>query len=98
MIKMNEEEIMKRLEEVMHPEIDASLVELGMIKNVSIEGNKVKITMAFPFPGVPIKYMLMEMVKQALQDLKMEIEFEEAVMNEEELQHFFKLEQEKWKY
>ncbi len=95
---MNEEEVKKLLEKVMHPEIDASLVELGMIKKVEVEGNKARITMAFPFPGVPIKYMLMEMVKQPLQKAGLEVEVEETVMNEEELQHFFKLEQEKWKY
>ena len=95
---MDEKEIMNKLKQVMHPEIDASLVELGMIKEARIEDDKIKVTMAFPFPGVPIKYMLMEMVRQALNEFGKEIEIEETVMNEEELQHFFKLEQEKWKY
>ena len=95
---MNEEEIKKIIEKVMHPEIDASLMELGMIKDIKIEGNKVRIKMAFPFSGVPIKYMLIEMVKQPLQEAGFEVEIEETIMNEEELQHFFKLEQEKWRY
>lgn len=95
---MNEEEIKKIIEKIMHPEIDASLMELGMIKDIKIEGNKVRIKMAFPFPGVPIKYMLIEMVKQPLQEAGFEVEIEETIMNEEELQHFFKLEQEKWRY
>ena len=43
---MNEEEIKKIIEKVMHPEIDASLMELGMIKDIKIEGNKVRIKMA----------------------------------------------------
>ena len=94
---MEEKEVMEMLDMVKHPEIDASLVELGMIKGAKIEDNKIKVTMAFPFPGVPIKYMLIEMVKEALKDTGMEVEIEETVMNEEELQHFFKLEQEKWK-
>jgi len=94
---MEEKEIMEILDRVKHPEIDASLVELGMIKEAKIEEDKIKITMAFPFPGVPIKYMLMEMVRQALVDTGKEIEINETVMNEEELQRFFKLEQEKWR-
>ena len=94
---MNEKEVIKLLENVMHPEIDASLIELGMIKNVKLEGNKARITMAFPFPGIPIKDMLMNMVKQPLEEKGMEVEIEETIMSQEELQHFFKMEQEKWK-
>lgn len=94
---MNEKEVIKLLENVMHPEIDASLIELGMIKNVKVEGNKARITMAFPFPGIPIKDMLVNMVKQPLEKKDIEVEVEETVMNEEELQKFFKMEQEKWK-
>ena len=94
---MNEKEVIKLLENVMHPEIDASLIELGMIKNVRIDRNKARITMAFPFPGIPIKDMLMNMVKQPLEEKGMEVEIEETIMSQEELQHFFKMEQEKWK-
>ncbi len=95
---MNEEEVKKIIEEVKHPEIDASLVELGMIEDVKLEGNKVKLTMVFPFPGVPIKFMLMEMVKQPLEEHGLEVEISERTMNEDELQRFFKMEQEKWKF
>jgi len=94
---MNEEEVKKIIGKVRHPEIDASLVELGMVENVEVKGNKVSLTMVFPFPGVPIKYMLIESVKEPLEKLGLEVEIKERTMSEEELQNFFKMEQEKWK-
>jgi len=94
---MNEEEVKEIIGKVMHPEVDASLVELGMVENVEVKGNKVSLTMVFPFSGVPIKYMLMESVKEPLEKLGLEVEIKERTMSQEELQNFFKMEQEKWK-
>jgi len=94
---MNEEEVKEIIGKVMHPEIDASLMELGMIKDIKLEGNRVSLTMVFPFPGVPIRDMLMESVKKPLEELGLQVEINETVMTQEELQSFFKMEQEKWK-
>jgi len=94
---MNEEEVKEIIGQVMHPEIDASLMELGMIKDIKLEGNKVSLTMVFPFPGVPIRDMLMESVKKPLEEQGLQVEINETVMTKEELQNFFKMEQEKWK-
>ncbi len=94
---MDEKEVMEIIGQVMHPEIDASLMELGMIKDIKLEGNKVSLTMVFPFPGVPIREMLMESVRKPLEEQGLQVEINEAVMNQEELQNFFKMEQEKWK-
>ena len=94
---MDEKEVMEIIGQVMHPEIDASLMELGMIKDIKLEGNKVSLTMVCPFPGVPIREMLMESVRKPLEEQGLQVEINEAVMNQEELQNFFKMEQEKWK-
>jgi len=94
---MDEKDIREVLEKVMHPEIDASLMELGMIKDIVVQGNNVSMTMAFPFPGVPIKDMLMESVEEPLKKLGLNVEIKTAVMNQDELQKFFQMEQEKWK-
>ncbi len=95
---MKKEEVMNILNKVMHPEINASLVELGMIKEVDVKENKVTITMAFPFPGVPIREMLIESVKKPLEDAGLDVEVKDTVMDRDELEKFFKLEQEKWKF
>ena len=95
---MKKEEVMNILNKVMHPEIDASLVELGMIKEVNVKENKVTVTMAFPFPGVPIKGMLIESVKKPLEDAGLNVEIKDTVMDQGELEKFFRMEQEKWKF
>ena len=95
---MDEEGVRKILEGVIHPEINANLLELGIIRDFSVDGNKVVVTMVFPFPGVPIKGMLMDSVRKPLEEDGLVVEIKEDVMNQEELQKFFKLEQEKWKF
>jgi len=94
---MDEKDIREVLEKVMHPEIDASLMELGMIKDIVVQGNNISMTMVFPFPGVPIKDMLMKSVEEPLKKLGLNVEIKTAVMNQDELQKFFQMEQEKWK-
>lgn len=94
---MNEEEVKEIVGKVMHPEIDASLVELGMVENVEVKENKVSLTMVFPFAGVPIKHMLMESIREPLEQQGLEVEMSERTMSQDELQKFFKMEQEKWK-
>ncbi|MCD8313656.1 MAG: iron-sulfur cluster assembly protein, partial [Bacteroidales bacterium] len=45
---MNKEEILKALGEVQHPaKDDRSVVELGMVEGIEVEGNNVVITLAF---------------------------------------------------
>ena len=95
---MEKEEVMDILNKVMHPEINASLVELGMIKEANVNENKVTVVMAFPFPGVPIKGMLIESVRKPLEEAGLSVEIKDTVMDQSELEKFFRLEQEKWKF
>lgn len=94
---MSAEEIREVLKKVIHPEIDASLVELGMIKDVTVKGNKATVGMAFPFPGVPIKHMLVDSVREPLEKLGFQVEIKQSIMNQEELQKFLKMERDSWK-
>lgn len=46
---MTEQEILNMLTEVVHPaQGSKSIIELGMVHSVSIDGNKVTVTLAFP--------------------------------------------------
>ncbi len=87
----------KLLNEIMHPAINASLIELGIISNFNLEGNAITIEMAYPFPNIPIKDMLKMSIINKLSPLNLEINFTERVMNEEERQKFLKTEMENWK-
>ena len=97
MKELSKEEVWKALENVMHPEIDCSLVELGMIKDVKIKENRVIVTLALPFLGVPIREYLIDITREAVARLGTELDVEITEMNREELQNFLNKEREKWK-
>ncbi|MCD6381853.1 MAG: DUF59 domain-containing protein [Candidatus Aenigmarchaeota archaeon] len=95
---MTEKDAKKILEGLTHPEIDVNLVELGIVKDIKQDENKVTVTIAFPFPMVPIRGMIIESVRKALEDNGFEVTIQETVMTPEERERFFKLEREKWKF
>jgi len=96
---VTEEQVMAELRTVAHPEIDYSLVELGVAKKVVVEGDKVIVTLNLPFAEVPIKDLLVQIVKQAIAkvDQTVEIEVDFAVMSEGERKEFRMKAQERWK-
>ena len=94
---VSEADIRQAVEQVKHPAIDHSLVDLGIVKNIAIEGQKVTVTFAFPFPNIPIGDMLVDSVRLPLQNLGAEVEVETTVMDQGELQKFLAMEQDGWK-
>ena len=94
---ISEEDVRKVLARVNHPMIDRSLLELGVIKHIAVEQRKVKVTLAFPFPIIPIKDHIIQSVREPLQKLGAEIEVKLTVMNHDELQKFLAMEQDAWK-
>jgi metal-sulfur cluster biosynthetic enzyme len=95
----SEEYIRREVANVIHPTINCSLVDLGIVKNIKIKTGKVIITMAFPFTEVPvsIKDYLVEMVKESIEEIEKPVEIETVVMTKEELKKFLELEKEHWK-
>jgi ring-1,2-phenylacetyl-CoA epoxidase subunit PaaD len=77
-------EILEWLEEVKDPEIPVlSLVDLGVITNVAITGDKVKVEMTPTFVGCPaMDFMKAEVVatlrKNGLTDPEVEVNFKEG--------------------
>lgn len=94
---ISEEEIRDVIAKVRHAAIDCSLVDLGIVKNVTIKGDKVAVTLAFPFANIPIKDYLVMSVKMPLEKLGVKVEVETTVMNEEETQRFLEMEAKYWK-
>ena len=94
---ISEQDVRTVLAWVKHPMIDRTLLDLGVIKDISVENNKVKITLAFPFPNIPIKEQLIDSVREPITKLGAEVEVKLIVMNQEELQKFLAMEQEAWK-
>jgi len=93
---ISKEAIHQAVAKVRHPEIDRSLVELGMIKDIAVGDDKVSLTMAVPFLGIPIKDYLVHSVQEAVTNLGVEIEVKLTEMNKEERDAFMAMAQEGW--
>ncbi len=94
---LTEEQAWKAIENVMHPSINNTLKNLGIAKDLKVEGNTVTLTMAIPFPNVPILNDLAVSLVEPLTNLGAEVYVEVVVMTEEEKQRFLQLEKEGWK-
>ena len=100
MAKLTQPDIEETLSKVMHPEINHSLVDLGMIEDVIYKPKHVSLTLNLPFLQVPIKSVLMEMIKKALADLDevIQVEINIEQMSQEERDKFTKMAKEGWKF
>ncbi len=99
MDKFLPQNVEQALSKVMHPEINYSLVDLGMIKNVICEGKKVDLTLKLPFLQVPVKDLLITNIKKSLADLDNSIQVETNIeeMSQEERDNFTKMAKKGWK-
>lgn len=64
------EEIIKALKEVIDPEVGISLVDMDLIKEILIDGDKVKVKMTLTTPGCPLANMLVADVKRKVESLE----------------------------
>ncbi len=94
---LSEMDIRQAIGQVKHPAIDHSLVDLGIVKDVTIEAQKITLTFAFPFPNIPIGDQLIDSVRLPLENLGAEVEVETTGMDQAELQKFLAMEQDGWK-
>jgi len=86
---VSNEEIKDILKKTMHPELDKSLVDLAMIRDIAIKDSKVTVTLVVPFLHVPIKDDLIKIVKDAIKKEKdAEVEVIIKEMNEAEKKIF----------
>jgi ATP-binding protein involved in chromosome partitioning len=65
-VEVSRAEILKALEGVIDPELGRSVVELEMVRDVSIEGGRVAVTIALTVPGCPLRASFEEQVDRAL--------------------------------
>jgi len=78
------------LSRVTHPEINHTLMELGMIGNLEVKKGKVKLTIMLPFANIPIKENLMAGVKEALKEIgrTIDVDISFAVMDQKQRDKF----------
>lgn len=95
-------QVIEAINSVKHPEIDNTLVDLGMVRDIEYieEDETATLTLVLPFYGIPVQirdYMANQLylaIKEAGAELK---SVNVAEMNEAERQEFFIKEKENWK-
>ena len=96
----SEQDMRQALAQVRHPEIACTLVELGMLKDITVGSNKVTLTLVLPFMGIPIqvKDYLTDSLRQALANVNtsLEVEMNMAEMSEKERTKFSEMAREGW--
>jgi ATP-binding protein involved in chromosome partitioning len=82
------QDIQKALTQVVDPELNKNIVEAGMVRDIQIEGDQVKITLALTMQGCPLKDHLKTQTQAAAFSVP-GVEYvtvEMATMNQEERQ------------
>ena len=92
-----ENKVLAVIETIKHPAIDLSLIKLGMIKNILLDGSSLSVDFYFPFPNIPIKESLFESVRAPMKEMGITVAFKENIMNQKEVQQFLALETANWK-
>jgi len=94
---ISEQKVRQTLSEVRHPAIDHTLIDLGILKDITVRDDKVELTLAFPFLEIPIKDYLINSVSEPIKKLGAEVVVKITVMSQEELEKFLAMEQDAWK-
>ncbi|WP_126429278.1 Mrp/NBP35 family ATP-binding protein [Brevibacillus marinus] len=82
---ITKEQVLEALRDVRDPEINRSLVELNMIRNIKIEGKRVSLDVILTIVGCPLKAKIEEDVIRAIKALGAEeVEVRFGAMTEQE--------------
>jgi len=101
MSNISEKDVHKELSQIVHPVIECNIVELGIIRDITLNDNIATITIAFPFIGVPAKDLpvrnqIINDVKQSIESLGLKFHLKQTEMTPEEFKTFLAHEQQTW--
>jgi metal-sulfur cluster biosynthetic enzyme len=66
-VSITREQVTAALRDVFDPELGMSIVDLGLIYGVQIDGGRVQVTMTLTAPGCPLHGSMAEWVRQAVE-------------------------------
>jgi metal-sulfur cluster biosynthetic enzyme len=81
-VSINKADVLATLRQVMDPEIDLNIVDLGLIYDIAIEGAKVSVLMTVTTPGCPMQDALQSGVTSALLGMESVEEADVQMVNE----------------
>ena len=61
-------EIVRKLKEILDPELGINIVDLGLIYGVEEKASRVKIIMTLTFPGCPLAFFIVKAVVDKLSE------------------------------
>ena len=67
--QVNKEEILTKLREVLDPELNYNIVDLGLVYEIKVQKNKVKVVMTLTYPGCPLGSLVKKLVEDKLKEL-----------------------------
>jgi ATP-binding protein involved in chromosome partitioning len=91
---MTLEKVLNSIDQVWHPEINYSLLKLGIVKDIKLMRKTVSVTFVFPFAHIPIAEEMIRLVEDHIEQLGLDFEYDTRLMNDEERSLFLKLEAE----
>ena len=66
---VTKEDVMEVLKKCYDPEIPINIVDLGLVYDVDIEGDRVHIKMTLTTPGCPMSAMIVDNVRQKVESI-----------------------------
>lgn len=90
--KIDTELVMSKLKEVDDPELNRSIVELGMVEKVEADKNKLTLKIKLTIAGCPLKHKIQKDIENAMADIPgvEELKIEFSTMTEEERRNITK--------
>ncbi|MBU0663941.1 MAG: Mrp/NBP35 family ATP-binding protein [Proteobacteria bacterium] len=88
---MDEKQIRDALQAVLHPKLKKSLIDIGMIRNISIQDGVVTLTLALKSKRSPLKKVLIGEIEKVLGALPevSSVQVEVVALSREEFEHLF---------
>ncbi|GIW64546.1 MAG: hypothetical protein KatS3mg092_0479 [Patescibacteria group bacterium] len=71
-MNFTKEQILKKLEEVLDPELNISIVDLGLVYDIKINKKNIKIVMTLTTIGCPLISLIEKEIKSKLEELGFE--------------------------
>lgn len=71
MLKITKKQVFNKLQEVLDPELNISIVDLGLVYKVDV-GKQIKITMTLTTIGCPLIATIEEEIKQKLKEINVD--------------------------
>lgn len=90
--KINTELVMSKLADVYDPELNRSIVELGMVEKIEVDDGCMTVNIKLTIPGCPMKNRIQSDIQNALSDIPGvdEIKVEFSAMTEQERKNLTK--------